>query len=188
MRNVDPHAQVIICNQTLDLISFWSFRKFPFVAWVLVHATRFHFSRFYTTNSKALFSVARKLYNFKAIWMLWKDQFEEKEKGSFYLSIPQERTICPGQVYFSTLGNSLRRREETLNLADNLYRIESWQLFDIAANPGARFFMRNSVILKKKQRKIVRVFFYPFSSRIAIYTSQFHCKKIWIFYRVLHCF
>ena len=44
-----------------------------------------------------------------------------------------------------------------MNLADNLYHMKSYQLFDISANPGAKFFMRNSVTLKKKQRKIVRV-------------------------------
>ena len=58
-----------------------------------------------------------------------------------------------------------------MNLADNLYHMKSYQLFDISANPGAKSFMRNSVTSKKKQRKIVRVFFDPFS------TSQFHCKK-----------
>ena len=54
-------------------------------------------------------------------------KFEENENGSFYLSIPQEPewTLCYRQVYFSTLGSSLKRREETLNLADNLYHIKS---------------------------------------------------------------
>ena len=37
-----------------------------------------------------------------------------------------------------------------MNLADNLYHIKSYQLFDISANPGAKFFMRNSVTLRKK--------------------------------------
>ena len=44
-----------------------------------------------------------------------------------------------------------------MNLADNFYPIKSYQLFDKSANPGAKFFMRNSVNLKNKQRKIVRV-------------------------------
>ena len=45
-----------------------------------------------------------------------------------------------------------------MNLADDLYRIKSYRLFDISANPGAKFFMRNSVtLMKKKQRKIIRV-------------------------------
>ena len=147
--------------------------------WVLVHTARFHFSRFYATNSKAVYLVARKLYNFKAIWILWKEKFEDNEKWSFYLSIQKERTICPRHVYFSTLGSSLKRREEILNLADNSYHIKSCQLFDISANPGAKFFMDYSVTLKKKQLKIVRVFFLA---------NIHHCKKIWIFYRVLHCF
>ena len=86
--------------------------------------------------------------------ILWK-KIEEKENGSFYLSIPQEWTLCPRQVYFSTLRSSLKRPEETMNLADNLYHIKSYQLFDISANPGAKFFMRNSVTLRKKKRKIV---------------------------------
>ena len=97
-------------------------------------------------------------------------KIEEKENGSFYLSIPQEWTLCPRQVYYSTLRSSLKRPEETMNLADNLYHIKSNQLFDIPANLGAKFFMHNSVTLKKKQRSTID----PFSK-----SPQFRiqCKK-----------
>ena len=45
--------------------SIWfRFGGFLFLFWVLLHATRFHFSLFYATNSKAIYHVARKLYNF----------------------------------------------------------------------------------------------------------------------------
>ena len=112
VRNFDPHSLGMgYLNRTLDLISFGRFGGFLFFFWVLLRqATRFHFSLFYTTNSKAVYLVARKLCNFKAIWILWKEQFEENENGSSYLSIPHERTICLRQVYFSTLGSSLKRR------------------------------------------------------------------------------
>ena len=57
-----------------------------------------------------------------------------------------------------------------MNLADNLYHIKSHQLFNISANPGAKFFMHNSVTLKKKQRSTID----PFSK-----SPQFRiqCKK-----------
>ena len=64
--------------------SIWfRFGGFLFLFWVLLHATRFHFSLFYATNSKAIYRVARKLFNFKAIWILWKNNFKKKKTGHF---------------------------------------------------------------------------------------------------------
>ena len=55
VRNFDPHSQgdgIFELNPPDCLF------------WVLLHATRFHCSLFSATNSKAIYRVARKLYNF----------------------------------------------------------------------------------------------------------------------------
>ena len=103
---------------------FGRFGSFVLSFWVLIRATRFYFSLFYTSKSKAVCLVQRWWCNFKAIWMLWEEKFEEKENESFYSSIPHEQTTCPGQVKFSRLGWSLKPWEETLNLVDNLYHFQ----------------------------------------------------------------
>ena len=52
-------------------------------------------------------------------------------------------------------------------------------MFDIiSANPGAKFFMRTTVTLRKKKHNNVRVFFDPFSSRIALH-HNFTMKNLY---------
>ena len=61
----------------------------------------------------------------KAIWILWKklkNNSKKKKTDHFIYRFHKNELYAIGQVYYSTLGSSLKRREETLNLADNCQR------------------------------------------------------------------
>ena len=87
--------------------------------------------------------------------------------------LPGSYEEAPRQVKFSRLGRGLKPCEKILKLADNINSYKILIIVNISTCPGAKFFTRDSVTLRRKKRKIVRVFFNPFSSSIGLQHNFF---------------